>query len=163
MKVYLTSKEPNTSDEPGAPLHDKNTPADWDGHEPDTSARLLDVLISATTGSAQVSQADRVLFVACEFWAAARNHSLSEQLRDRAVPQLREAEEAFTMIGLSTTAGYLRLGRLSLTEFNPPTPIQDVAENIEKWLADVDEPVDHKIAEFAKTQASARQHDQHSL
>lgn len=138
-------------------MHSKNTPPDWEGHEPDTSARLLDVLITATTGAAKVSQADRVLFVACEFWAAARNHTLAEQLRHGAVPQLREAEEAFTVIGLANTAGYLRLGRLSLTEFDPPTPLQDVADNIEKWLADVDEPVDLKIAEFAKKQASARQ------
>jgi len=144
-------------------LHDKNTPPDWEGHEPDTSARLLDVLITATTGTAKVSQADRVLFVACEFWAAARNHSLSDQLRDRAVSQLLEAEEAFTVIGLSATAGYLRLGRLSLTEFDPPTPIQDVVENIEKWLADVEEPVDLKIAEFAKKQASARKNGQDSI
>jgi hypothetical protein len=140
-------------------LHSKNTTPDWEGHEPDTSARLLDVLITATTGSAKVSQADRVLFVACEFWAAARNHSLAEQLGQGAVAQLREAEEAFTVIGLSSTAGYLRLGRLSLTEFDPPTPLRDVAENIEKWLADVDEPVDLRIAEFAKRQASARQND----
>ena len=144
-------------------MHDKNTPPDWEGHEPDTSARLLDVLITATTGTAKVSQADRVLFVACEFWAAARNHSLSDQLRDRAVSQLLEAEEAFTVIGLSATAGYLRLGRLSLTEFDPPTPIQDVVENIEKWLADVEEPVDLKIAEFAKKQASARKNGQDSI
>jgi len=137
----------------------KNTTPDWEGHEPDTSARLLDVLITATTGSAKVSQADRVLFVACEFWAAARNRSLAQQLRDPAIPQLREAEEAFTVIGLPTTAGYLRLGRLSLTEFNPPTAIKDVAENIETWLADVDEPVDLKIAEFAKKQASVRKSD----
>jgi hypothetical protein len=141
-------------------LRSKKTTPDWEGHEPGTSARLLDVLITATTGSAKISQADRVLFVACEFWAAARNHSLAQQLRDRAVAQLREAEEAFTVIGLSKTAGYLRLGRLSLTEFDPPTPLQDVAENIEKWLADVDEPVDVKIAEFVKRQASARENDQ---
>jgi hypothetical protein len=121
------------------------------------------VLISATAGSAKVSQADRVLFVACEFWAAARNHSLAEQLHDRAVARLREAEEAFTVIGLSITAGYLRLGRLSLTEFDPPTPLKHVAENIETWLADVDEPVDLQIAEFANQQASARGIDENSM
>ena len=143
-------------------VHGKKTTPDWEGHEADTSARLLDVLITASTGSARVSQADRVLFVACEFWAAARNHSLAEQLQDRAVAQLREAEEAFTVVGLSTTAGYLRLARLSLTEFDPPTPIAEVAENIEIWLADVDEPVDLKIAEFAKKQASARGNGQNT-
>jgi hypothetical protein len=135
-------------------LQNKKTP-DWEGHEPDTSARLLDVLITATTGSAKVSRSDRILFVACEFWAAARNHSLHEQLHTGAVAQLREAEEAFTAIGLTHAAGCLRLGRLALT-VDPPTPLKDVAENVENWLATVDEPVDLKIAEFAKKQATDR-------
>ena len=39
---------------------------------------------------------------------------------------------------------------------NPPTPLQEVAQDIEKWLADVDEPVDLMIAEFAKKLASVR-------
>lgn len=136
-------------------MHTKKTP-DWEGHEPDTSARLLDVLITATTGAAKVSRSDRILFVACEFWAAARNRSLHEQLRTGALAQLREAEEAFSAIGLTHAAGCLRLGRLALAA-NPPAPLKDVAENVENWLADVDEPVDLKIAEFAKNQASDRQ------
>jgi hypothetical protein len=135
-------------------LQNKKTP-DWEGHEPDTSARLLDVLITATTGAAKVSRSDRILFVACEFWAAARNRSLHEQLQTGAIPQLREAEEAFTAIGLTHAAGCLRLGRLALS-VDPPTPLEDVAENVENWLADVDEPVDLMIAEFAKKQATDR-------
>ncbi len=135
-------------------MQNKKTP-DWEGHEPDTSARLLDVLITATTGAAKVSRSDRILFVACEFWAAARNRSLHEQLQTGAIPQLREAEEAFTAIGLTHAAGCLRLGRLALS-VDPPTPLEDVAENVENWLADVDEPVDLMIAEFAKKQATDR-------
>lgn len=137
-------------------MHGKNLTPDWEGHEPDTSARLLDVLITATTGSAKLSRSDRILFVACEFWAAARNHSLYEQLSSGGLAQLQEAEEAFTAIGLHTAAGFLRLGRLALS-VDPPTPLLQVAENIETWLADVDEPVDVMIAEFAKKQASDRQ------
>ncbi|HEV7612211.1 MAG TPA: hypothetical protein VGO37_10075 [Steroidobacteraceae bacterium] len=129
----------------------------WEGHEPDTSARLLDVLVTATTGSAKVSRSDRILFVACEFWAAARNRSLLEQLSADPIAQLRAAEEAFHVIGLPKVAGCLRLGRLALTDFNPPIQLKNVAENIESWLEDVDEPVDQVIAEFAKKQASERQ------
>lgn len=133
-----------------------NTTPDWEGHEPETSARLLDVLITATTGTARVSRSDRILFIACEFWAAARNQSLFEQLRQDPVAQLREAEEAFAAIGLANAAGCLRLGRLAL-DVDPPTPVKEVAANIENWLADVDEPVDLMIAEFAKKEAAARQ------
>ena len=138
-------------------MQSKNTTPNWEGHEPDTSARLLDVLVTATTGSAKVSRSDRILFVACEFWAAARNRSLLEQLRTDALSQLRAAEEAFTVIGLPKTAGCLRLGRMALMDFDPPTPLENVAVNIEDWLEDVDEPVDQVIAEFAKRQASERQ------
>ncbi|HEY4969099.1 MAG TPA: hypothetical protein VII35_04280, partial [Steroidobacteraceae bacterium] len=110
-------------------MQNKKTP-DWEGHEPDTSARLLDVLITATTGAAKVSRSDRILFVACEFWAAARNRSLHEQLQTGAIAQLREAEEAFTAIGLTHAAGCLRLGRLALL-VDPPPPLKDVVENVE--------------------------------
>ncbi len=140
-------------------LHSKNDPP-WEGHEPDTSARLLDVLVTATTGAAKVSRSDRILFIACEFWAAARNRSLVEQLRADPIDQLRAAEEAFNVIGLPKAAGCLRLGRLALTDFDPPTPLENVAENIESWLEEVDECVDHMIAEFAKKQASARENRQ---
>jgi hypothetical protein len=136
-------------------VHDNNATPNWEGHERDTSERLLDVIITASTGSAKVSRSDRILFVACEFWAAARNCTLIEQLRDDSVAQLQAAEESFAEIGLAKSAKCLRLGRTALTA-DPPAPVQDVAENIEKWLADVDEPVDLMIAEFAKRLASAR-------
>jgi hypothetical protein len=96
------------------------------------------------------------LFVACEFWAAARNCTLVEQLREDPSAQLRAAEESFAAIGLKKSAKYLRLGRVALTA-NPPIPLQEVAQDIEQWLADVDEPVDLMIAEFAKKLASVRQ------
>jgi hypothetical protein len=136
-------------------LHDKNAMPNWEGHERDTSARLLDVIITASTGSAKVSRSDRILFVACEFWAAARNCTLVEQLREDSVAHLRAAEASFVAIGLKKSAKCLRLGRVALTA-NPPIPLQEVAQDIEKWLADVDEPVDLMIAEFAKKLASVR-------
>jgi hypothetical protein len=136
-------------------VHDKNAMPNWEGHERDTSERLLDVIITASTGSAKVSRSDRILFVACEFWAAARNCTLVEQLRDDPAAQLRAAEESFAAIGLAKSAKCLRLGRAALTA-DPPATLQDVAESIENWLADVDEPVDMMIAEFAKKLASVR-------
>jgi hypothetical protein len=93
---------------------------DWSGHERDTSAMLLNVLTTATTGSAKISRADRVLFTACEFWAAARNGSLMDQLRQEPPAQLRAAEAAFTVIGITKAATVLRHGRMALTESDPP-------------------------------------------
>jgi hypothetical protein len=137
----------------------RNIDSNWQGHEPATSAALIDVLTTATTGSARVSRSDRILFTACEFWASARNHVLSEQLSDDAVAQLESAEASFGIIGLVKSATILRNARRDLTEVDPPVPLADVARAIERSLADVDEPVDQMIAQFANEQARHRHHN----
>ena len=130
---------------------------DWEGHKPATSAVLLDVITTATTGSAKVSRADRVLFTACEFWASARNGSLLVQLSDDPVTQLRAAEAAFTVIGLKKAAGIVQRARMDMMKSSPPVPLQVVTDNLERELAALDEPVDQMIADFANKQASDRQ------
>jgi len=130
---------------------------DWSGHERDTSAMLLDVLTIATTGTAKISRANRVLFTACEFWAAARNGSLMGQLRGNPLAQLRAAEAAFTVIGLTKAPGVLHHGRVALTQSDPPVSLQSVVEFIETSLAELDEPVDRVIAAYAAQQALDRQ------
>jgi len=130
---------------------------DWSGHERDTTAMLLDVLTTATTGSAKISRANRVLFTACEFWAAARNGSLLEQLRENPLAQLRAAEAAFTVIGLTKAPGVLHHGRLALTQSDPPVTLQSVVEFIETSLAELDEPVDRMIADYAGSLTLDRQ------
>lgn len=142
----MNERKNRTSEKPG-----------WGGHERDTSAVLLDVLTTATSGSAKISRANRVLFTACEFWAAARNGSLREQLRGDPSKQLRAAEAAFTVIGLMKVAGVLQHGRIALTESDPPVSLQRVVEFIETSLADLDEPVDRMIAAYAGNQALDRQ------
>jgi hypothetical protein len=126
---------------------------DWSGHERNTTAMLLDVLTTATTGSAKISRANRVLFTAGEFGAAARNGSLMEQLRENAVAQLRAAEAAFTVIGLTKAPGVLHHGRLALTQSDPPVTLQSVVEFMETSLAELDEPVDRMIADYAASQS----------
>jgi hypothetical protein len=127
----------------------QDTAGNWEGHQPATSASLLDVMTTATSGSAKVSRSDKVLFTACEFWASARNHNLLGQLSDDAIAQLRAAEASFTVIGLSQVASVLRRARVELTETDPPPALGDVVENIEKCLGDSGEPVDQALAEFA--------------
>ena len=135
----------------------KNASPGWEGHKPATSALLLDVITTATTGSAKVSRADRVLFTACEFWASARNGSLLSQLSEDPVTQLRAAEAAFTVIGLRTAAGIVQRARMDMMKTSPPVPLQAVANNLEKELAALEEPVDQMIADFANNQALDRQ------
>jgi hypothetical protein len=135
----------------------KDASPDWEGHKPATSAVLLDVITTATTGSAKVSRADRVLFTACEFWASARNGSLLSQLSADPVTQLRAAEAAFTVIGLKQAASIVQRGRMDMMRTSPPVPLKVVTDNLERELATLDEPVDQMIADFANREASDRQ------
>jgi hypothetical protein len=138
-------------------LPKKNASPGWEGHKPATSALLLDVITTATTGSAKVSRADRVLFTACEFWASARNGSLLSQLSEDPVTQLRAAEAAFTVIGLRRAAAIVQRARLDMMKTSPPVPLEAVTTSLEKELAALDEPVDQMIADFANNQALDRQ------
>jgi hypothetical protein len=138
-------------------LPKKDASQGWEGHKPATSAVLLDVITTATTGTAKVSRADRVLFTACEFWASARNGSLLSQLSEDPVTQLRAAEAAFTVIGLTKAASIVQSGRLAMMKTSPPVPLKVVTDNLEKELATLDEPVDQMIADFANRQTLDRQ------
>lgn len=129
---------------------------DWEGHETATSEALFDVITTAATGSARPSHADRILFTACEFWASARNCALLDQLREDPVPQLQAAEAAFMLIGLAGVAGIVSSGRRILTEGPQPASLPQIARKIENSLAHIDEPVDQKIAAYARQQARAR-------
>jgi hypothetical protein len=113
-------------------------------------------MTTATTGSARISRSEKALFTACEFWASARNRSLLGQLADDALTQLRAAEASFTVIGLTQIASVLRRARAELMETDPPLLLGDVVENIEKCLADSDEPVDQALADFASELALSR-------
>jgi hypothetical protein len=134
----------------------KDTAGNWEGHQPATSARLLDVMTTATTGSAKVSRSEKVLFTACEFWASARNHNLLGQLAEDATTQLRAAEASFTVIGLTEVAGVIRRARVDLADTDPPPALRNVVENIEKCLADSTEPVDQALADYASELARDR-------
>ena len=128
----------------------------WQGHKPATSAELLNILTTATTGSAKLSRSDRVLFTVCEFWASARNRTLVTQLADDAESQLRAAEVAFTAMGLSNAGSIVRRARMDLAESDVPIPLVQIVENMENALADNQESVDQVIADFADQQAQLR-------
>jgi hypothetical protein len=113
-------------------------------------------MTTATTGSAKLSQSDRVLFTVCEFWASVRNGTLMTQLAEDAASQLRAAEIAFTAMGLSNAASIVHHARLDLTELNAPVPLTDIVESMENALADNDESVDHVLADFADQHARDR-------
>ena len=113
-------------------------------------------MTTAITGSAKLSQSDRLLFTACEFWASVRNRTLLTQLAEDAVSQLRAAEIALTAMGLSDTTSIVRRARMDITEFNASARFTQIIETMENSLADSYELVDQAIADFADRQARAR-------
>jgi hypothetical protein len=117
---------------------------------------LLDVMTTATSGSAKVSRSEKALFTACEFWASARNRNLLGQLAEDAIGQLRAAEASFTVIGLTAVARVLGRARVQLTETDPPPALRDVVNTIEERFADTGEPVDQALADFASQLARDR-------
>lgn len=135
---------------------DKDLRSDWEGHNPTTSVALLDVITTAVTGSAKVSRADRVFFLACEFWASARNRTLFDQLSEDAVSQLAKAEVAFLALGLPRSAEVIQRGRVALSQVHRPVSLHEVVETIERSLEEIDEPVDRMIADYANAQQLAR-------
>jgi hypothetical protein len=70
---------------------------------------------------------------------------------------LRAAEAAFNVIGLTKATRVLHHGRMALTENASPAALRNVVEFIETSLADLDEPVDRIIADYAGHQALDRE------
>jgi hypothetical protein len=78
------------------------------------------------------------------------------QLAEDAASQLRAAEIAFTVVGLSNAARIVHRARLDLIEPNAPVPLTQIVENMENALADNGESVDQVLAEFAGQQGRSR-------
>ena len=120
----------------------------WGGHKPATSAVLLVLLTKASAGGASFSYAERVLFIACEFWAAVRNRTLHDYLTDDAQTKIREAEEAFGAMRLPGVGKLLRQGYLESKGADPPQSLAQLAAHMEDQLAHIEEPVDEAIEQF---------------
>jgi hypothetical protein len=128
----------------------------WHGHTTKTSAALVAILSDAQSGSTRFSYAERVLCTACEFWAAAMNHTLAEHLGSSAEAVLRDAEEAFAAMGLSSVVTILAKGRSCLTTTEPPVPARQIAAHLQTALNRLEEPVDERIGQYAAEQTWSR-------
>jgi hypothetical protein len=122
----------------------------WEGHKPATSAALFALLTKVSAGVGSFSYEERVLFIACEFWAAARNGTLGDYLTGNVKFTIREAQEAFGAIGLIGVAALLRLGYLEFTAAGRPESLAQMAADMEDKLAHVERPVDEAIEVFVR-------------
>jgi hypothetical protein len=72
---------------------------DWHGHFPITYIALLSLLSRAAAGHREFSRVERLLSVACEFWAAVNARELDAYLDSNMNDRLRDARFAFSEIG----------------------------------------------------------------
>ena len=111
----------------------------WQGHWPITSVALLEFLDHAAAGRLDFSRAERILYIACEFWAAANAHELGTHIDAESIDPLADARHAFSAVGAIEVTGILRR--------SGPRP--DIAAMEEQLLA-ASESVDQLIANFAR-------------
>jgi hypothetical protein len=121
----------------------------WHGHFPVTYIALLSLLSRAAAGHREFSRVERLLCVACEFWAAVNARELDAYLDSNMNDRLRDARFAFSEIGAEHVVHALH-----------QTPIADAGPrwirehskriaDIEERLVQAPDPVDTLIARFA--------------
>jgi hypothetical protein len=125
--------------------------SEWPGHSQVTSVALLSLLNRAVAGQTEFSRAERLLCVACEFWAAVNARELAAHLSSEAGDPLRDARFAFSAIGAEYVVKTLHqaaVGAAGAGARGARLRRQRIAD-IEDQLLHVPDPVDILIGRFA--------------
>jgi hypothetical protein len=133
-----------------SPAQCKGSPVNrWCGHSPIAHEVLLSILLRAAVGDQDFTRDERILYTACEFWAAIQARSIVAHLGSTARDNLRNAAEAFSAIGATNVASLLNA--VHRDPASAPTTerlLQGLAA-LENELPDTLDPVDHLIAGYA--------------
>jgi hypothetical protein len=121
----------------------------WRGHFPITSIAMLSILNRAAAGQTEFAQVERILFVACEFWAAVNALELEAHLDLEIADPLREARFAFSAIGAEHLVDTLHQHALAAGALTQDARRQRIVAMEEKVLH-VPDTVDALIARFAR-------------
>ena len=145
-------------------LHDSATdvepprPANgWHGHFPVTYAALLPLLTRAAAGQMGFSRDERLLCVACEFWAAVNAGELDAHLEFNVSDRLRDARFAFSEIGAEHVVNTLHQTALAAAGMRSSGERRRRVADIQERLLRVADPVDALIARFAWRYLSEKQ------
>jgi hypothetical protein len=122
----------------------------WHGHFPVTHTALLSLLNRAAAGHMEFSRVERLLCVACEFWAAVNARELDAHLSSEVGDPLRDARFAFSAIGAKYVVKILHQAAVEAAGSRSRRGAcrQRIAD-IEEQLLCVPDPVDILIARFA--------------
>jgi hypothetical protein len=121
----------------------------WSGHFPITSIALLSVLNRAAAGQEEFSQAERALYVACEFWAALNARELEAHLNLDVADPLHDARFAFSAMGAEHLVNTLLEAVIPPGDLTQDQHRQWIA-TLEEQLLRVADPVDVLIARSAR-------------
>jgi hypothetical protein len=129
----------------------------WRGHPPIAHEVLLSILLRAAAGDQNFTRDERILYTACEFWAAIQSRSIVTHLGLKARDYLRDAAVAFLAIGATHVASLLNaVQRDPASALTTELLLQGLAA-LENELPNTLDPVDHWIARDATgTKQSSR-------
>jgi hypothetical protein len=122
---------------------------DWRGHSQVTSVALLSLLERAAAGQTEFSRAERLLYVACEFWAAVNAREIDAHLSSEVGDPLRDVRFAFSAIGAKHVVKILHQAAVEATGSRSKDARKERIADIEEQLLCVPDPVDTLIARFA--------------
>jgi hypothetical protein len=126
-----------------------NQPVSWPGHLEITSKSLLSIMERATGGAADISVAERCLFMACEFWAATKANTLALHLGASASDTLPTIGTIFAAIGAGGVASDLDAAFVDLAASPGAASRLQCINALQNRLLTTDEPVDKLLARFA--------------
>jgi hypothetical protein len=120
----------------------------WRGIYPITSF-VLEALLRKRDGAADsaLSEGERTLLTAVEFWAAAAHGTLLQHLRPQVGENLAEAQRAFAEIGAVRVVSLLRVAGEELRTRSQSEP--EVIEQLDDRLARTDDNIEDLIARYA--------------
>ena len=122
----------------------------WRGHFPLTGFIRQALLKKEADGDAlEFSSAEKILYTACQFWAALASRELDRYLGNQSISRLILAFEAFSSIGAVRVASVLRVAIGDWPEHPSVSWLGEHAQELESRLLDTDESVDQLIAQFA--------------
>jgi hypothetical protein len=125
----------------------------WRGYYPITSF-VLEALLNkrGTAEDAEFNAAERVLFIACDFLAAAARRRLDHYLASGAVETLRMAMEAFVQIGSIRGASIVRLGIADLGQADAAANLKRISQRLEEQILHTEDDMDELVARYAASQ-----------
>jgi hypothetical protein len=128
----------------------------WQGHFPVTCVALMSLLDRAVAGEEKFSPAERVLFVACEFWSAVNAVELDAYFDLKAKDPTRDARVALRIVGAVKLADMLDGGVLGPAGGRASVRRRRRLLELEASFRCIAEPVDLLLARFAWRQMTAQ-------